>query len=353
MSSSPPRVSVIMPCYNEQRHVERALESLFGGSFPADDMEMIAVDGRSGDGTRAILERLAWQDRRLRIVDNPAQATPAALNRGIAAARGEIIVRADAHTVYPRDYVEVLVRALERDGADLVGCPADATPGADGRWARVVALATQGPFATASPFRDRQQSADVDTVPFGCWKKSLFDRVGLFDERLLRNQDNEHASRIRRAGGRIRLTAETRVSYLVRPTVRELYRHAATAGMWNAFTHRLYPYTFHWRHFLPGVFFCGVLVALAALAGGLLRGVPILVAVAVAALGPYLLANLAVATRKAIDVADWTLAPAIAAVTAGYHFSYGFGVAKGWALVATGAWRRRLGALPPSGEART
>jgi hypothetical protein len=138
----------------------------------------------------------------------------------------------------------------------------------------------------------------------------------------------------------------------VRPTVRELYRHAATSGMWNAFTHRLYPYTFHWRHFLPGVFFCGVIVALAALVAGLARGVPGLVAFAVAALGPYVIADVAVATRKAIDAADWRLAPAIAAVTAGYHFSYGYGVTKGWALVATGAWRRRLGALPPSGEAR-
>ena len=349
---SSPRVSVIMPCYNERRFVERALRSLFAGSYPADDMEIIAVDGESGDGTRRILEQLAWSDRRLRIITNPSRVTPAALNLGIGAARGEIIVRADAHTVYPPDYVEVLVRALDRDGADLVGCPADATPGADGPMARVLALATRGPFATASPFRERTESADVDTVPFGCWRKSLFERIGLFDERLLRNQDNEHASRLRRAGGRIRLTAETRVSYLVRPTVRELYRHAATSGMWNAFTQRLHPYTFHWRHFLPGVFFCGVLVALAALVVGFARGVPGLAAFGIAALLPYLFANVAVATRKALGAGRWQLAPAIAAVTAGYHFTYGYGVAKGWALVATGAWRRRLGALPPSNEAR-
>ncbi|HXU68703.1 MAG TPA: glycosyltransferase family 2 protein [Polyangia bacterium] len=351
---SSPRVSVVMPCYNERRFVERALNSLFAGSFPAGDMEIIAVDGDSGDGTRQILERLAWQDRRLRIVANPARTTPHALNRGIAAARGEIIVRADAHTVYPHDYVEVLVRALERDGADLVGCPADATPGADGAWARVLALGTSGPFATASPFRERTESADVDTVPFGCWRKELFKRVGLFDERLLRNQDNEHASRIRRAGGRIRLTAETRVSYLVRPTLRELFGHAATSGMWNAFTHRLYPYTFHWRHFLPGIFFCGVLAAFAALVAGMARAHLGLVAFAVCALGPYVAADLAVSTRKARAAGASWLAPLVAAVTAGYHFSYGYGVTKGWILVATGAWRRRLGATnpPPPVEVR-
>jgi glycosyltransferase involved in cell wall biosynthesis len=336
-----------MPVYNERRFVERALRSLFSGSYPADDMEIIAVDGQSSDGTRRILERLAWDDRRLRILANPARATPAALNRGIAAARGDIIVRADAHTVYPPDYVEVLVRALERDGADLVGVPADAAPGADGAWARVLALATAGPFATASPFRDRATSADVDTVPFGCWRKSLFKRIGLFDERLLRNQDNEHASRIRRAGGRVRLTAETRVSYLVRPTVRQLYGHAAASGMWNAFTQRLHPYTFHWRHFLPGLFFCGVLLALVALVWGTVESVPGLVAFGACALGPYVLADAGVAVTKARAAGKWWLAAPIAAVTAGYHFSYGYGVTKGWLLVATGVWRRRLGTTPP------
>ena len=125
--------------------------------------------------------------------------------------------------------------------------------------------------------------------------------------------------------------------------MRELYRHAATSGMWNAFTHRLYPYTFHWRHFLPGVFFCGVVVALFAALFGLLRGVPGLALVGAATLLPYVIADVVVAARKAAGNADWRLAPAIAAVTAGYHLSYGYGVTKGWLLVATGAWRRHLG----------
>src|SRR5579862_3254733 len=118
-----PRVSIIVPCLNERHHVEAALRSLLDGTFAA--IELIVVDGRSTDGTCAILARLAADDRRVRVIDNPRRTTPAALNLGLRAARGAIILRADAHARYPRDYVDVLARALDETGADLVGCPAD------------------------------------------------------------------------------------------------------------------------------------------------------------------------------------------------------------------------------------
>jgi succinoglycan biosynthesis protein ExoA len=338
-----PRVSVIVPCLNERRSVERSLRSLLDGTFPAADMEVLVIDGCSADGTRAILDRLREREPRLRILDNPRRSTPSALNLGIAAARGEIIARADAHTLYPADYLVVLVRALEDSGADLVGCPAEAAAGDDTAWARLIALASRGRFATGSPFRNRRSSGAVDTVPFGCWRRSLFDRVGLFDERLLRNQDNEHASRILRAGGRVHLTAETRVDYLSRGTLGELWRHAAASGMWNAFTQRLHPYTFRWRHFLPGVFFAGVLCALALIASGSWLDRPPIAALGAAALAPYLLALTVVSLQKALEHKRLALAAPIAFITASYHFTYGYGIAKGWLLVATGAWRDRLG----------
>jgi glycosyltransferase involved in cell wall biosynthesis len=338
-----PRVSVIVPCYNERRFVAPSLRSLLDGSFAPTQMEVLVVDGGSTDGTREILRDLARDDARLRLIDNPRRTTPVALNLGIAAARGEIIVRADAHTLYPRDYLEVLTRALVETGADLVGCPADPTPGADTWMARLIVLASRGLFATGSPFRNRRSSGAVDTVPFGCWRRSLFDRVGLFDERLLRNQDNEHASRILRAGGRVYLTAETRVGTVLRSTLGELWGHAATGGMWNAFTHRLHPYTFRWRHFLPGVFFIGVLLAASVIVAGLWSGRAAIAALGVAALAPYVAANLWTSLHKAIQERQLVLAAPIALVTASYHFTYGYGIAKGWLLVASGRWRDRLG----------
>ena len=338
----PARVSVVVPCWNERRFVERSLRTLLDGTFPADDMEVLVVDGGSTDGTRAILLRLAAADARLRILDNPRRITPVALNLGITAARGEIILRADAHTLYPRDYVAVLVRTLEESGADLVGCPADGVAGSDGAWAHAIALATGGAFATASPFRERKQSGPADTVPFGCWRKSLFARVGLFDERLQRNQDNEHASRILRDGGRIHLTAETRVGYQVRDTLRALCRHASGSGKWNVFTLALAPHAFRWRHILPGVFFCGVVTALVAVLVGVRWDEPALWIFGVAALLPYLTVDVAVATKKTAAAGRLWLALPVAFITACFHLSYGFGVARGALLFVSGAWRRQV-----------
>ena len=344
-----PRVSVVVPCLNERRFVERALRSLLDGDFPAAAMEVLVVDGGSSDGTRAIVAGLAALDARVQILDNPRGTTPAALNLGIAAARGEIVVRADAHTVYPRDYLRVLVRTLDETGADLVGCRADPAPAGDGWLARTIAVAASGGFATGSPFRSRERGGPVDTVPFGCWRRALFERVGLFDERLLRNQDNEHSSRILQSGGRVHLTTETRVAVVVRGSLGELWRHAVKSGEWNAFTQWLHPYTFRWRHFLPALFFLGVVVAALAIVAGALAGAPHLVAFGLIALAPYAAADALVALGKSIAERRLIAAVPVALITASYHFTYGYGIAKGWLLVATGGWRQRLGMT----EART
>jgi glycosyltransferase involved in cell wall biosynthesis len=336
-----PRVSIIVPCLNERRHVEAALRSLLSGTVV--DLELVVVDGCSTDGTRAILARLRAEDPRLRVIDNRRRTTPAALNLGLRVARGAIILRADAHARYPRDYVEVLTRALDETGADLVGCPADAAAGADTDEARIIALAARGRFATASPFREARASRPADTVPFGCWRREVFARVGGFDERLLRNQDNEHASRILDRGGRVYLTAATRVSTIVRATLVEWWRHAAKSGMWNAFTQRLCPYTFRWRHFLPGVFFAGVLLAVALAIVGFSTGERQFAAAGAAAVAPYALALGAISIAKARAAGRVAWAARIALATFGFHFIYGYGIAKGWLLVATGGWRAQLG----------
>jgi hypothetical protein len=180
-------------------------------------------------------------------------------------------------------------------------------------------------------------------VPFGCWRRELFDRVGLFDERLLRNQDNEHSSRILRHGGRIYMTAQARVGYFIRSTLRTLWRQGAVTGMWNAFTQRLHPYTFRWRHLLPGLFFVGVLVALALVTTGAAARMPIVALVGAAPLLAYALVALGVAISLGLSQRQPRLIPLLAFVFFSYHFIYGYGVTKGWALVVSGGWRKHLG----------
>jgi glycosyltransferase involved in cell wall biosynthesis len=337
------KVSVVMPCLDEERHIGTALGSLMRGSFPKEQMEILVVDGGSGDRTRVIVEELMRHDPRLRLLDNPRRATPAALNIGVRAARGEIIIRVDAHTEYPPEYVTVLVRALEESGADLVGCGEEAVASAPGAIARAIALALGGAFATGSPYRYRRQSGPVDTVSFGCWRRRLFERVGLFDERLVRNQDYEHARRIGRAGGWAYLTTETCIRYFPRPTLRKLWAQAAETGMWNAFMQRLCPYTFAWRHTLPGLFFLGVAAAVLAIAVGVFAGRAALVEVGAALLFPYVVIDLGAAAWQAWHRRVLVLAPLSAFVVASHHVSYGYGICKGWLLVASGRWRDRLG----------
>jgi glycosyltransferase involved in cell wall biosynthesis len=346
-----PTVSVVMPCLDEEAYVGEALANILAGSYPAHLMEVLVVEGRSRDKTRAILDAVAAGDRRVRVLDNPRGTTPAALNIGIRAARAELIVRVDAHTAYPPDYVESLVRALLRTGADMVGPCSEATPASDRPMARAIAIAVGSAFGSGSPFRYQRTSGPADAVPYGCWRRELFDRVGLFDERLLRNQDNEHSSRILKSGGRVHMAAEICVRNHPRPTLIKLWRQARATGMWNAFTQRLFPYTFRWRHTLPGVFFLGVLFAAACVAVGA-AGAPASAAFGAAVLIPYLAANLFASVALALRSRRPHYAPLLAAILASYHFAYGYGIAKGWLLVATGAWRSRLGGAPKESRLR-
>jgi glycosyltransferase involved in cell wall biosynthesis len=336
-----PLVSVIIPCRNEEKFIRGSLGSILDGNFPSDQMEVLVIDGGSTDRGREIIREIAERDPRVRLLDNPRRITPAALNIGIRAARGAIVVRMDAHAVYPKDYLTTLTRALAETGADMVGGYAESLPSAETATSRAIALATNHAFATGSPFRYRRKSGECDAVPYGCWRRELFDRVGLFDERLLRNQDNEHSSRILRDGGRIYMTSQAPVGYYIRSTLPTLWRQAAVTGMWNAFTQRLHPYTFRWRHFLPGIFFVGVLFSLALLLFGASTQMHTLTWLGALPLLTYALINLGVS----ISLGRPRLIPLLAFIFFSYHFVYGFGVIKGWLLVGSGGWRSYLGDL--------
>jgi glycosyltransferase involved in cell wall biosynthesis len=338
-----PRVSVVIPCLNEEHFIRRALDSLCAGTYPAHAMEILVVDGNSSDRTRELVQQMAWQDPRIRLLYNPRSTTPAALNIGIRAARGEIIIRADAHSSYPPRYVEALVRALDTSGAEMVGPCAVFVPSGDGAMCRAIALAVGSPFGTGARYRYHRVSGPVDAVQLGCWRRELFDRVGLFDERLLRNQDNEHSSRILRSGGRVHMTAEVCIDYYPRPTLAKMCGHAVANGQWNAFTQRMHPYTFRWRHLLPSLMFLGVALAALLVLVGAQLGSPATALLGLAIVAPYALANLAASLHTAHRGRALALAPLIAAVLASYHFSYGYGIVRGWWLVATGAWRERIG----------
>ncbi|MEN6451593.1 MAG: glycosyltransferase family 2 protein, partial [Thermoguttaceae bacterium] len=187
-----PRVSVIVPCRNEAAWIERCLESIAANDFPKDQMELLVLDGMSTDGTRAIIGQSAPKFPWMRLLDNPRKTAPAAMNIGIAAARGKIVVRMDAHNEYPSDYISKLVYWLEKSGADNVGGVSAVCPSNDTAAAKAIAFGCSH-FLGVGNARYRigvTKPTEVDTVPFGCYRREVFEKIGPFDEELVRNQDD-------------------------------------------------------------------------------------------------------------------------------------------------------------------
>lgn len=218
------RVSVIVPCWNERAFIERVLASIINGQTSDLEVEVLVVDGMSTDGTREIVERFARLYPQVRLLDNQDRVVPQALNLGIKEARGEIILRMDAHAEYPHDYVGRLASALMESGADNVGGVWQIVPGAETLEAQVAAIASAHPLGVGNAhYRiGADKPIEVDTVPFGCYRREVFDRIGLFDTDMVRNQDDELNARLIASGGKILLIPSIVIRYFARPTIRQL-----------------------------------------------------------------------------------------------------------------------------------
>lgn len=321
----PPRVSVILPCRNEARYIGPCLDSILAGAYPADRLEILVVDGNSTDETRKLVKEYAARHPQVRLLDNVARIVPTALNIGIRAATGDVIARMDAHVIYPPEYLPRLVAALEESGADNVGgcvitLPADGTA-----TAQAIAIALGHPFGVGnSHFRIGSPKARfVDTVPFGCFRRELFTKLGMFDEELVRNQDDEFNYRIVSRGGKIRLQPDVVCYYYARGSLAQLARMFYQYGVFKPLVARKVGKIMTLRQLVPA----GFLTALAgaAVAGifwrpALLGGVGLAAAYAAAIL---------VSSARVFRSHGVRCATALTAVFPVLHFSYGFGFIRG------------------------
>ncbi|GIW43730.1 MAG: succinoglycan biosynthesis protein exoa [Candidatus Binatia bacterium] len=313
-----PFISVVIPMRNEGRHIARCLDSILAQDYPSDRFEVIVVDGDSDDNSRDVLARYG---ERIRVLRNPARIVPTALNIGIRAARGDIIARVDAHTVLEPDYLREGVRTLRQTGADNVGGPMRTAGG--GPTAEAIARAMDSPFGIGAYFHFAQADREVDTVYMGMWPRSTFERVGLFDEELVRNQDDELNYRIRKAGGKVYLTVAMRSLYQNRESYRALARQFFEYGKWKVRVLQKHPRQMSWRHFVPPSFVAATLASMCAAAVW-----PPAIASAVALLGVYGVAVAAAAGRVARKhrIGLW---PRIAWAFVIMHWSWGLGFLSG------------------------
>lgn len=262
-----PSVSVIIPCYNEERFIGKVLENLVG-QYESDRYEIIVVDGKSTDRTREVISDFQAQHAHLqvRLVENPVRNIPASLNLGIKNARGEIIVRMDAHSVPSENYVRRCVEALSDERVAIVGMPWRIEAGADTSSARGIALAVSHPFGIGdAKYRlSNSASAFVDTVPFGVFRKQLWQRLGGFNEELLANEDYDFNYRVRSQGGSILLDTSGHSVYFARPTFRALATQYFRYGRWKAQMVKLHPRSIKLRQLVAPAFVVS-LIALTAL----------------------------------------------------------------------------------------
>jgi succinoglycan biosynthesis protein ExoA len=261
-----PGVSVVMPVLNEEGHLEVAVRRVLAQDYPG-ELEVILAVGPSRDGTREIAYALAAVDPRVRVVDNPAAHTPAALNIGIAASQHEIIVRVDGHAELLDGYVKRAVELLEETGAANVGGVMDAQGSTPFEEAVAVAYTTRLGLGGSAFHLAESPAGEADTVFLGVYRKDAVVAVGGFDESMHRAQDWELNYRLRTSGHKIWFSPELRVTYRPRSTLPALMKQMYETGRWRREVVQRYPETATPRYFAPPVTLLGVL---AGSVGGLL-----------------------------------------------------------------------------------
>lgn len=344
-----PFVSVIMPVHNESAHITQTLAAVLGQDYPADKLEILIADGMSSDDTREKIAALRGPFPVI-VLENPGRIVPTGLNLAIRRAKGEIIVRVDGHTVIAPDYVRQCVEALRRSGAQNVGGRMNAQ--GRGPFGQVVALATSTPFGVGGArFHYSEAEEWVDTVYMGAWPRTVFEQIGLFDEELVRDQDDEFNYRLRAHGGRILLSPFIRSEYTVRSTPRALWRQYYQYGLWKIRVLQKHPRQMRPRQFIPPAFALSLLFSLA-LASSFIFHISYFVLFPLAIiLASYLIANLAASivsfskfpkSQFPNHLITYALLPMIFAIL---HLSYGLGFLAGLIKFAN-RWGDKQGRTP-------
>ena len=316
--------SVLVPVLNEERYIRDTVRAMQGQRFDG-EVEFLFMDGRSEDRTKAILEELAQEDPRIRVLDNPGRTSTAGLNVGLRAARGDYIVRMDAHTFYPEDYIAVGVERLRRgDGVVWVAGPQ--VPYGTGRWSRRVALALNSWMGTGGSARWGDEGGgagerELDTGVFaGMWHRATVEAQGGWDDEWAINQDSELAARILASGGRIVSLPGLAARYVPRDSLASLVRQYWRYGNYRAKTAGRHPDSLEARQLFP----LALVVALAcALVAPRLLRVPARMAVLA-----YVAALLVNAGRSAgeADPRDAATLPLVLAIM---HVTWGAGFVSG------------------------
>lgn len=253
-------VSVIVPLRNEEKYIDKCIQSIFNQDYALKNIEVIFVDGLSQDKTQEII--LSYNKiypQIIKLLKNENKTVPHAMNIGIKNSIGKYIMRLDAHSEYPNDYISKCISTIEKYDVDNVGGLV-ITKGS-GFIGDIFSKVLSSKFGVGnSGFRTNSSSGYVDTVPFGTFRREVFEKYGFYDERLIRNQDYELNYRIRKNGGSIYLNSDIKLTYYCRNTIHEIIKQSYNNGKWNVFTYKMCPGSMSLRHFVPLIFVSSIII---------------------------------------------------------------------------------------------
>ena len=324
-------VSIICPIFNEEKYIAKCINSILEQDYPKDDLEVLFVDGMSKDKTRDIIKVFSLEYPFIKLLDNPDKYVPQAMNKGIEASKGDIIIRIDAHAIFPKKYLSTLVRYQKDLNADNVGGVMETLPANNSLQARAIATALSSSFGMGnSYFRvGATELRQVDTVPFGCFPKRVFETVGTYDEELTRNQDDELNGRVIKNGGKIYLIPNLVIKYFARDSISKTRKMFYQYGLYKPLVNKKLGSPATIRQFFPLMFVLGLIV-----------GVPLLfihklfLYIYISILCIYLIGAVMFAIKDSKDKSEVLILPYI---YLNIHISYGWGYLVGMYKIFTGS----------------
>jgi glycosyltransferase involved in cell wall biosynthesis len=317
-----PKVSVIVPCYNEEKFIAKCLDSLISQDFPKEEMEILIIDGNSEDKTREIVKGYIEKYPFIKIFENKERYTPFALNIGIKNAQGEIIVRTDAHADYDKNYISKCVENLEKYNADNVGGIQKVVLKKDNLISKSIAVCLSSFFGTGnSHYRTGSEEAkEVDTVFGGCYRKEIFKRIGFFNEKLLRSQDMELNMRLKKSGGKIMLIPDIVVRYYPKSDLVSFWKHNFLDGVWAIYPLKFMKEPLKIRHLISFFF---VLSLISTLSLSFLN--PLFFKIFLTIISLYLIVNLYFSFKISLKERNLLYLFTLPLVFFIRHFGYGLG----------------------------
>jgi len=333
-----PFVSLVLPIYNEAVYIEHCLQAVFSQDYSG-EIEILVADGMSTDKTRQVINELikCHPEITLDILDNPGKIVPIGINIALQKARGDVIIRVDGHTIIAPDYVSQCVEALQRTDADNVGGRMNKI--GIKRFGNVVALATSTPFGIGGGrFHYSDEEEWVDTVYMGAWPRKVFEIIGLFDEELVRDQDDEFNYRLREEGGKILLSPKIKSEYTVRSSPVALWKQYFQYGFWKVRVLQKHPRQMSLRHFVPPAFVLSLVISVLLVLSPVPRSLSYIVTLL------YLFANFSASIYTASNRGLRYL-PLLPLTFAILHLSYGSGFLVGL-LKFRNRWGDKVGKTP-------